>query len=194
MIETPQNQYETTCLKNMSRYKPQERNSTADKICCRVISEFLDPWKTWLKYQVQFCKLLAIKECSHLGQKVAQKALAHTHHQGILYNWKTLRRDVWFLLPKPHGIIIWFLKLKKSIYKYLTSVTQQEVSESWVLPALDSWAGFLLRPWQERSRTLGKVCVVQSALGTQATFRGSTFKTPDHTSSRLANVWIHCFF
>lgn len=33
---------------------------------------------------------------------------------------------------------------------------------------------------------------VQSALGTQATFQGSTFKTPDHTSS-TANVWIHCF-
>lgn len=51
------------------------------------------------------------------------------------------------------------LKLKKSIHKYLTSVTQKEVSESWVLPALGPLADFQLKPWRERSRTLGKVCV-----------------------------------
>jgi len=57
------------------------------------------------------------------------------------------------------------LRLKKSIHKYSTSVTQQEVSESWVLPALGPLAGFQL-PAGHWERSVW----VQSALGTQATY------------------------
>lgn len=179
-----------------------KRNSICRQNCCKcIISEFLDPCKTQSKYRVQFVMANCHRIMRHLEQKVASGGLQPIWYcQGILYNWKTLGRNGWFLCSpwnyhqNPWNYHQISFKLKKSTYKYFSSLTQfsRRSHRAPELSAACFRASGRLSAEALMRRKQGQVGL-SPPWETQVAVQASTLNTSPHSFKALQCVGT-CFF